>query len=51
MGKGKRIRAVERKDERSETRKSLAGKVDGDVNGGNRKLLIYIGHAIRRQID
>lgn len=27
------------------------GKVDGDVSGENRKMLIYIGGAIRRQID
>jgi len=28
-----------------------SGKVDGDVSGGNGKMLIYIGDAIRRQID
>lgn len=34
--------------ERSGGESGSGRKVDGDVSGGNRKMLIYIGRAIRR---
>lgn len=32
----------------NEIEAKVVGRVDGDVSGGNGKMLIYIGRAIRR---
>lgn len=47
---GKRVKRENRRCRGMNGRKG-GGKVDGDVSGENRKMLIYIGGAIRRQID